>query len=71
MLRHNRRAVNVTVQRVSALRQFRGAEAKSLDSLWIEKQSTGNPVADEQAHFRIGFDLHEGPHSCVEDYGPP
>jgi hypothetical protein len=50
------------------LRQFRGAEAKRLDSLRIENQSTGSPVSDEQAQFRIHFNLHGAPHSCGEDY---
>jgi hypothetical protein len=68
LLGHNRRASDLAVQRVPALRQFRGAEAKRLDSLRIENQSTGSPVSDEQAQFRIHFNLHGASHSCGEDY---
>ena len=57
-----------TIQWVPALRQFRGAEAKSLDSPRIENQSTGSPVSDEEAHFRIRFNLHGAPISCGRDY---
>jgi hypothetical protein len=58
LLGHSCRAGDPTIQWVPALRQFRGAEAKGLDSLRIENQSTGSRVSDEQAHFRIHFNLH-------------
>ena len=58
LLGRNRRAGDPTIHWVPALRKFRGAEAKSLDSLRIENQSTGSPVSDEQAHFPIRFNLH-------------
>ena len=40
---------DLTIQRVPALRQFHGAEAKSLDSLRIENQPARSRVADEGA----------------------
>jgi hypothetical protein len=58
LLGHSCRAGDPTIQRVPALRQFRGAEAKGLNSLRIENQSTGSRVSNEQAHFRIHFNLH-------------
>jgi hypothetical protein len=68
LLGHSCRAGDPTIQRVPALRQFRGAEAKGHNSLRIENQSTGSRVSNEQAHFRIHFNLHAAPHSCGEDY---
>ena len=64
-------AGNVTIQRVPSLGQLCGAEAKSLDGLWIEKQSAGSPIANEQTHFRIRLDPHGAPIFLRENYGRP
>jgi hypothetical protein len=72
---HNRQAVDLAVQRVTALRQFRRAKAESLDSPRIENQSAGSPISDEQAHLGIRFnpadikpaiDVHHGSGSKAE-----